>query len=338
MTDHSKTVTEFLSAMFPDEKATIDAAHVEDVTHVLSLHCHDIAKQLGVPLGMSQAARPTTALPDSAVHYFIADATHTRTTEKGKHEFVGHLPHVQFTLPDSTPMKRDTFWGTVFPQDHFLPTLHDVRNYMRDLIVDPRYATEAQKLLGTVDRVDLMTQVRWLGSRFAAVGAYLLFADGKFVAYILEAGMATGAARMTYFSPNIGSMIRKAWYKPTPFSDENHTYRASVLVGFGSEDMLEEMLIECFDVPLATMQTPAAQYLKPYMTTHVKYRPAHPIAPGATGDMFIPAMLTVQAAARVALIAKTRGESIPNLPGGDVVRDLLALVGDALPWNSKPAA
>ena len=96
--------------------------------------------------------------------------------------------------------------------------------------------------------MDLITPARALHTRFGAIAVYLGYrnkADRGPTFYLLEAGTATGDAKMIYFSPDmkpIGSVT--SGYLPTPFVTMRNTYSGGVAMGVApDEDEPKERLV-----------------------------------------------------------------------------------------------
>src|SRR4029077_8046228 len=77
-------------------------------------------------------------------------------------------------------------------------------------------------------RIDLITPARAANTRFGAIAVYLGYrnkADRGPSFYLLEAGTATGDAKMIYFSPSMKPITSvTSYYLPTPFVTMRNTY------------------------------------------------------------------------------------------------------------------
>ncbi len=155
-----------------------------------------------------------------ALRYYRAHATHDREFPDYD-PFTGHLGMVRVTLPEREPQAVTTAIGEVLPADHLLATVAEVRH---------KYGEQVD---GVIDRVDVITPARLHGARFAAISVYLGYTGGRPTPsfYVLEAGLATGQAKLLYFAPRIDFRILSySGYRPTPFSDSDHVYTARLTV------------------------------------------------------------------------------------------------------------
>jgi hypothetical protein len=102
--------------------------------------------------------------------------------------------------------------------------------------------------------------------------------------YILEAGTATGAAKMLYFSPDMKPIQHAtSYYNPTAFVTKSNNYSGTLtMMPAPNEDDPAELLVESF-VPGAT---------EPYITVTVDYKRKESFA------LAMPIEITLDAGAR----------------------------------------
>lgn len=257
-----------------------------------------IARAQGQARGLKQVDATSTA------GYYLAEATHTRIGA-GAHEFTGRLPMVRVRLPMQTPTDFATSFGTVFAGDHKVHTVELVRDKYREFFAFP------------VQSVYLTTPARYLGARFGAIATYEVLDDtGTLRAWILEAGMATGEPMVLYASPHAQPIERLSWYEPTPFSSASNWYRGTAMFGPSGPTSLH--------VQVASPEERAQKQ------AHVEVKVAYTkVAPGDASLTLFPAVLTAQAAMRVAAIAVARGDRSPLYLA-------LAPFGLALDWSKRP--
>lgn len=169
-------------------------------------------------------------------------------------------------------------------------------------------------------RVDLITPARRSGSRFAAIAVYLGYraaTDRTPSFYLLEAGTATGEAKMIYFSPDMRPIPRvTSYYLPTPFVSLRNTYSGVMTMRAAPEEDEPDRLI---------VRSYAVGQKEPYITVSVKYQRA-PVL-----DLPAPIEITADAGARVALIAKTMG-----LSSAVELQTFLSNLGRNLSWREVP--
>lgn len=147
-------------------------------------------------------------------------------------------------------------------------------------------------------RVDLLTPARSVGARFGAIAVYLGYrgaADKGPSFYMLEAGTATGDAKMIYFSPNMNPISNvTSYYVPTPFVTMRNTYSGGITMQPApNEDEPRTLMVES--------RIPGEK--DPYMIITANYVRAPKI------DLPMPVELLVNAAARVAAVAQAMGVS-----------------------------
>jgi hypothetical protein len=269
------------------------------------------------PDGPPQAAPALDAVaPASATltaagpTYFVGDATHARETAKPGDIFVGHLPMVRVRCPQSGTEPFRTLAGDVLSGDHLVYSVDDVNG---------KFA----KTLGyEAERVDLITPPRLLGARFGAIAVFLGYkkADGPPTFYLLEVGMATGEPKVLFFGKDMQTtIVQPSWYTPTPFSAPNHEYRGRLTM---RDDVDPELLtVDAYRRDASGQLEP-----KPYIQVAVRYRRV-PIPVDVS-----PALITAQAALRVAAVGKALGMQVFG-----PLTDVMASLGLLLPWIRKPA-
>ena len=326
MTINKSLVWKMLRGAFPDEAVVITELVVDLAVKAMQISWKP---EYFDAFGIEQPSSPVSdlleagidALQDGThqegVSYYIGHARHMRRSPFVD-AFVGHVPHVRVSLPEEGEFQIDTSAGIVYAGDHMLHNLPMVRQYLVD-----QGSTMPQ-----LERVDLVTPARFAGARFGAVGFYLLYkkADGFPEAYILEAGMATGEPRTLYYSPGWKEpIVRRSFYQPTPGSDPKNYYRGQLSTLGGVEPY--QLVIEAFAADKKTSSERAIEH-GPYHTTIVTYEKV------ASPGIVFPALLTLQAACRVALIEQTRGRDLPDV--GPVLTAILAELGKQLPWETMP--
>jgi hypothetical protein len=174
--------------------------------------------------GVTQAPR---AVGD-AVRYYWAQATHARLHPDGYGPFVGQLPMVRVTLPDRDPHNFETALGTVEQADHLIATV---------LEANDKYASALGYRL---QRVDVVTPPRQV-LRFGAVSVMLGYRDAAALpsCYILEAGTATGQAKVLFLGATLDTKINSySGYQPTPFSCSDNAYTGTLTLDGDSPSLL----------------------------------------------------------------------------------------------------
>lgn len=253
---------------------------------------------------------------------YLAYADHHRvkglppSAEKMESHFVLPLPVVRVRLP-----------ATLTAENAVIETaIGDV-----DLLKDHLYGSVDQiaAKYGGSDyfgarpaRVDLLTPARSVGWRFGAMAVYLGYrkADDRAPSfYMLEAGTATGEAKMIYFSPNMGLISNvTSYYLPTPFVTMDNTYSGGVTMSAApNEDEPQTLLVES--------RSPGQK--DPYITVTVTYKRAR------TLELAMPIELTADAGARVYLIAKALG-----VQSSGPLEDVLADLARTFQWKQMPGA
>ncbi|MEP7121018.1 MAG: hypothetical protein ABJE95_08920 [Byssovorax sp.] len=320
--DRYQAIRSALQHAFPQATVTDDV--VDGAALVL---------QHGPPPGA--APGPPTATPSSIDHevapltrhvverdhrLYLGYATHHRVKSAPpagrpmESEFTLPLPMVRVTLPDALAADGSilaTEIGDVdLSHDHLLGSVD---------LLNAKYGG-AGYLGSRPERVDLITPPRSGGSRFAAIAVYLGFrhkADRAPSFYLLEAGTATGDAKMIYFSPDMKPIDSvTSYYLPTPFVTMANTYSGGItMLPAPSEDEPDQLVIQS--------RSPGEK--DPYITVTLKYRRA------LTLDLPLPIEITVDAGARVALIAKAMG-----IASAVELQPVLADLARTLHWQEVP--
>jgi hypothetical protein len=296
----------------PDVKSVVHEQHADALilhlwtdSSVDDATCSQILGKPRPPLDVIQSVQATvpTAGSADAFTYYTAHATHTRFAHPA-HSFMNDLPLVRVPLAaktaDAVPIS--TSIGQVIPQDHLFASVSQLSfKYGDDLGYD-------------VARIDLITPARSGGARFGAIALYLGYknaSDASPSFYVLEAGTATGEARVAFISPEFGVIpAEKKWYQPTPFTTEDAYYAGKLIMNGDDPDQL---IVNALGV---TKQ--------PEVQVSIAYEKV------ATPLYIWPAFLTLMAAARIGLIAVERGQL--------EFEDILAPIGALLPWLKPPSA
>lgn len=305
-------VRTLLVSTLPDIAKEIDDDAVREVERIMRGEMwHPEFKHLGVT--QAEAWWPREEEGVTAQGYLVR-ATHSRLTGAGRHEFTGEVPMMRVPLPEKQRhVLRTTHLGDIVDGDHKLYSLEVFRDYYRD------YMPAAK-------RVDLITPVRLLGHRFAAVAIYLVYfkkarPSARRIetpdAFVFEAGMATGKPMVLYASRDMATVDRRAGYKPTPFSSVDHFYRGSLT--------MDQDEPRAFEVEIRKSKHDDEPFFRLSATLERRdnLAPIHPLK------------LTLQAALRVCAIADARGEEVPDL---GPLTGLLAPLGRKLDWNEEPKA
>lgn len=309
MTDPEKVLSdlgEVLRAAFPDPKAQIGAELARRVLSVLpeDIQRSTIGEVLQPLLGGDAHKRGAEVLG-----YYMAFAKHTR---QGVSSFVGQLPMALIRLPERGPVDIETDFGICFAGDRKLYSAELVRSH---------YATIIRDQIG---EVHLLTPPRYYGARFGAIATYVLHdIDGAVMGYVLEAGMATGEPMVTYIADQLDQPItRRSWYTPTPFSDARGYYRGHAT--FTEDGKPDELRVDVLK----------ALGDDPHVTVEVHYEEVN--EEGVALDGRWPAILTAQAAARVAAIGEKLGRPI----GGGIENAVAPLLAqwarNTLSWIEVP--
>jgi hypothetical protein len=251
---------------------------------------------------------------------YVGHAVHHRHKSMGpsprpmESRFTKALPLVRVRLPEKltaeTTVIQTEIGDVDLVRDHLLGSI--------DLIAS-KYGDVAH--LGfRPGRVDLLTPARSVGARFGAISVYLGYraaGDKAPAFYMLEAGTATGDAKMIYFSPSMAPITNvTSYYQPTPFVTMQNTYSGGVTMSPAPrEDEPLSLLVES--------RTPGDP--DPYLTVLVSY------VRSPTIELPMPVELIVNAAARVAAIARAMGVS-----SSEPLQDVLADLAKSFYWMDGP--
>lgn len=229
-------------------------------------------------------------------------------------EFMLALPMVRVSLPDKLTKDNATISTEIgdvdLVNDHLLGSID---------LINEKYGG-AEYLAERPARVDLITPARAAGSRFGAIAVYLGYrkkTDRGPSFYLLEAGAATGAAKMIYFSPDMKPITNAtSYYLPTPFVSMRNTYTGGITMKPApSEDEPDRLIVES--------RVPGEK--DPYITVTVTYQRTPEL------DLPLPVEILADAGARVSLIAQTMG-----MPNAEELEGVLAQLGKTFPWIEYP--
>ena len=260
-----------------------------------------------------------------------------KTVREAEHRlYLGHADHhrVKSMGPNAQPMQSRFNLPLPMVRVPLPPTLTAQSSNIQTVLgeVDLR----RDHLLGSIDliagkyggadylgyrpaRVDLITPARSANSRFGAMAVYLGYRrsdDRSPSFYLLEAGTATGDAKMIYFSPAMRPIDQvTSYYLPTPFVTMQYTYSGGLTMQAAPNDDEPDQLI---------VRSYATGDRDPYITVTVKYQRS------PTFELPLPIELIADAGARVALIARTMGVSAVDL------QNHLANLADNLQWLEHP--
>jgi hypothetical protein len=275
-----------LKAAFPDERTVVTDA-VVDAAFQVAKHQWKATTLANLPIPAPAAAAPHQGPP---FQYYEALATHARVAPPFS-VFTGRLPLVRFRIPDrgtaQTLEPIDTPAGRLLPSDRLAPSVD---------VLWATFGSDPQLQVGRPERVDMITPPRLAGARFAAISLYLCYernADANPSFYILEAGLATGEARMPFLGRTMSSLIvAQTQYKPTTFSRRSHFYRGKLLMDAAHPGEPSLLSVEVFK-----HQPPSDPYLRVTVEYHKRTEPL----------MTNPFHITIGAAARVQAIADALG-------------------------------
>lgn len=229
------TLTRFIKDHFPDGAA--DSPVIEGTALALWLLDRnqlklDWARYQAALEGMRASASievkataegPVLTMPAKATDsftYYHATAKHERKVPPVA-AFTGRLSMARVPLPQKKPQTFQTVLGEVGPDDHLCATVDEVR------------AKFGSSVKGKITRADLITPPRLVGARFAAISVLLGYVQGKATPafYVLEAGTATGNAKVTYLAPSFDEpIVTFSGYRPTPFTRPTHVYTGRLVV------------------------------------------------------------------------------------------------------------
>lgn len=308
-----------LARAFPQARITDDV--VDGVATVL-LVTHGKTPARGPKDERGREVAPITKHVTEKEHrLYLGDATHHRMRSKPpeskpmESKFTLSVPMVRVSLPEKLEADKTVIATEVgdvdLSRDHLLGSVD---------LIDGKYG--GKDYLGRRPaRVDLLTPARLAGGRFGAIALYLGYkekADRGPSFYIFEAGTATGDAKMVYFSPDMKPIKGvTSGYLPTPFVSMQNTYSGGITMRPApDEDEPETMYIQSY----------APGDKDPYITVTLVYKRS------PTMELALPLELTVDAAARVAMIANAMG-----LKDAEELQPVLADLGSTLHWEEIPA-
>lgn len=307
-----------IGASFPDT-ANVTDDMVDDFVRAMWRNYTPEMADAGIPQPEQQVQSFAEEEPLSGATFpmYIAHARHTRSLAMGSKkamdsDFIGHLPVVRVGLPDSIPKGKEEVIKTqlgdvLLSADHLVGSI--------DMITE-KYG-DAGHLGYRPERVDLITPARSHGARFGAIALYLGYRGLRDPApsfYLLEAGTATGAAKVLFFGRSTDAVITQtSWYQPTPFASPKNKYRGWVRCDGGDP------------ISLVVEDSEPGQP-QPYINVTVQYEKV------STPPTRWPADLILEAAQRVAAIAEAMG-----VPSGEPMEGMLAAVGRTLKWLHAPA-
>ncbi len=324
--DNYEKLRQTFAKLFPGAADKIDDDFLDRIIDAMQQDWHPQYAQLGVPQRSSVDALPAVDMSevDAKANFplYLGVATHQRFLQMNSDEpmqskFDGLLPLVRVPLPSSfnpnnprdPNLSVKTQIGTVyFSRDHLVGSV----DLVAEKYGDPAY-------LGyRPGRVELITPARQGGARFGAVAMYLIYrnsGDTTPSAYLLEAGMATGQASVLFFGKTMDTVIvQPSWYTPTPFSEVTNYFRGSLTV---VDNEPRQMMVDV----LTNQNSP-----NPFVTVTLNFQTLKLL-----DETKWPALLTLEAAMRVALIAQTM-----NIPNAVPFQDLLAELGKHLNWLITP--
>ena len=242
--------------------------------------------------------------------YYVVKATHSRTDGLGQHSFTGEVPMARITLPEDhdAHVINGNALGAILDGDHFLHSKALFEHYYED------YMDFA------IDHVDLITPVRFLGYRFAAVALYLVYDEMGYRTFVFEGGMATGKPRVLYASRD-GEPLddRRSGYRPTPMSSIDHIYSGTVTFHPDSGEFAG------FRIQIREEKEPKDNH---FFTLDAVATPIESV------DPVFPPMLVLQAAMRVAAIMDAQGKEVPGL--GVLTPVVAAAAREKYQWTKEP--
>lgn len=233
--DDRAALTRFLKEQFPDGVA--DSPTIEGTALALWLldrkhlkldwpRYENALESMRVSASIevkTTADGPILSVPagvDDGYAYYHATAKHERQVPPIE-AFTGRLSMARVPLPQKKPEKFSTVLGEVDPRDHLCATVEELRKKFQSSI--------AKKIV----RADLITPARLHGARFAAISVILGYVQGSSspAFYVLEAGTATGNAKVTYLAPSFADpIVAYTGYRPTPFTRSSHVYTGRLVV------------------------------------------------------------------------------------------------------------
>lgn len=320
-TEIISTIAGLLRTAFPDPKVQITTLAVEGVLRALRSVASDAPEMFaghGIDLdgdGVPDLSWPRDILGATdkrIVDYWLGNAVHSRVAPI-KSSFAATLPMVRVLVDDSWEAEAiATAIGTVFAGDHKLYSRTVAEEYLSEV------SAALDVVLPKLERVECVTPARVAGARFGAISVYIFSGEHGPFAYSLEAGMATGEARVLYFSPNLKQgILRRSGYTPTPFSTFEQYYYGLFAINPTTHEP-EQLDVEVRSAMQAEM----------HMQIIVEYTKV------TDPQCVYPAVLTLQAACRVAAIAEASG--MPFKDVGPLLPLFAALGRDQYAWRQKP--
>lgn len=156
--------------------------------------------------------------PGDGLRYYWVEAVHARQHPHGLPPFVGELAMLRVTLPERVPAEVATAIGNFEPEDHLIATLLEANEKFQGPLGYP------------LQRVDVISPARQ-GLRFGAISVMLGYRDASQVpsCYILEAGTATGQAKVVFLGKTLATKINQySGYRPTPFACSDNAYTGTL--------------------------------------------------------------------------------------------------------------
>lgn len=231
-------------------------------------------------------------------------ATHARRTPITA-VFTGVTQAVRVRLPEDQPVEIETPIGDVLADDHLLPTVRALRERF------------AERLVGPVARVELLTPARSASVRFSPMALYFGYSheDAKQPSFVVyEPGDAVGKPGALYFGATLDTVIEEqAGYKPTPLSSPDHWYTGGL-----------KMCSDGCDPEVLFMHASVQRGGEPHFRLHVDYQADASPDASPIGDL-------IEAALR--MLAVQKGVN----PAQKMVERLIAETGLLLlPWIDRP--
>lgn len=275
-----------IKSSFPDAATVVTDDAVDAAFQVAKYDLNAPALQA---LDIPQPVAPTCG-GGPQFEYYEAWATHSRTAAPHS-QFIGKLPLVRFRIPDQGTAQTlpiiHTPAGDLLPNDRLYPSVD---------VLWSTYGSDPLLRLGRPERVDMVTPPRLSGARFSAIAVYLCYAketDPGPSFYILEAGLATGEARMPYLGRSMDAVIiAQTQYNPTAFSQPWHFYRGTLAMDANDPGEPSVLSIDVFE-----REPPTDQYLN----VRVEYRKV------SAPVLIDPYQITIIAGARLQAIADALG-------------------------------
>lgn len=276
-----------LQHAFPDHATVVSDQAVDTAFQVAKFEWHATELQ---GLAIPPLPAPVAAANAAAFEYYEGRATHMRVAAPGS-SFTGHLPLVRFRLPDKGTTQTlptiHTPAGDLLPVDRLNPSVD---------VLWATYHTDPLLKFGRPERVEMITPPRLTGARFGAISIYLCYAKEHDPApsfFILEAGLATGQARMPFLGRTMDhTIVAQTQYKPTTFSQPFHYYVGHLSMRQDAPSEPDVLTVKVHD-----KQPPH----DPYLHVTVEYIKRN------TPLLTNPFWLTVTAGARVQAIADALG-------------------------------